>query len=249
MITRLSLLILLATCPLSAKAADLLLAATAEELQPLLARLEDSRPESRAAWQTWTGRLGGKSVVLTRTEGDPLNAVAATTLAIRRHAPKLVLTFGPARTHDPSLQAGTVVLSGEFAAFDGMFSPHRELGAGSTPLAWAKLLHPMVTPGEKETRQERFPADASALAAARQLPSLAGRLHVGVLGSAHQVNREADRIAWLHTNWGTTSEDGESAHVAGCALLLGVPAFGLRVIDGQPGDAATLVLQLLEVLP
>ena len=71
----------------------------------------------------------------------------------------------------------------------------------------------------------------------------------GVLGSAHQINRETDRIAWLHREWGTSCEDGESAHVAGCALLLGVPAFGVRVIDGQPGEAAALVVQLVEVLP
>lgn len=248
MTCRLSLILLLTVCALPVRAADLLLAATEEELQPLLARLEGKQTETRAAWQFWTGRLAGKSVVLTRTEGDPLNAVAATTLAIRRHQPKLVLTFGPARPHDPALRPGDVVLSREFAAFDGMFSPHRELGAGSTPLAWHKLLHPIMTPGEQETRQERFPADATTLARAEKLPLPRGRLVPGVLGSANQVNREADRIAWLHEKWGTSSEDGESAHVGGTALLLGVPAFGLRVIDGQPGEAAALVLQLVEGL-
>ncbi len=39
-------------------------------------------------------------MVLTRTEGDPLNAVAATTLAVRRYSPKLVVTYGTARAHD-----------------------------------------------------------------------------------------------------------------------------------------------------
>lgn len=249
MIRRFALLlfILAASIPLS-RASDVLLAATEEELQPILARLENPRTETRAAWQFWTGRLAGKSVVLTRTEGDPLNAVAATTLAVRRYQPKLILTFGSARAHDPALRAGDVVLSREFAAFDGMFSPHRELGAGSTPLAWHKLLHPIMTPGENETEQERFPADATALALSEKFSPARGRLVPGVLGSAHQENREADRIAWLHENWGTGSEDGESAHVGGTALLLGVPAFGLRVIDGQPGEAAALVLQLLEGL-
>ena len=105
-----------------------------------------------------------------------------------------------------------------------------------------------MTPGEKETRQERFPADATILTAALELSAPRGRVRPGVLGSAHQVNREADRIAFLHTQWGTDTEDGESAHVAGCALLFGVPAFGLRVIDGQPGEAASLVLKLVEGL-
>lgn len=241
---------LLLTAALRAAGTDILLAAASEaELSPVLNRLANVRTEKHAAWQFWLGTLDGKTVVLTRTEGDPLNAVAATTLAIRRYAPQLIVSCGPARAHDPDLRPGDVVISREFAAFDGMVSPHRELGAGTTPLAWHKLLHPLITSGEKENRQERFPAHALTLAAAEKLTAPRGRVRPGVLGSAHQVNREADRIAYLRAQWGTSSEDGESAHIAGCALLFGVPAFGLRVIDGQPGEAAALVLQLLEGKP
>lgn len=243
---RLWIVFLLLAASLRSADTDLLLAATEEELRPLLAKLETSRAETRAGWQFWLGTLGGKTVVLTPTEGDPLNAVAATTLAIRRYSPKLVLTFGSARAHDPALRTGDVVLSREFTAFDGMISPHRDLGAGTAPLAWRKLHHPLMTPGEKESRQERFPADPATLAVAEKISAPRGRIVAGVLGSAHQINREADRIAFLRAQWGTSSEDGESAHIAGCALLLGVPAFGLRVIDGKPGEAAQLVLQLVE---
>src|SRR5215216_4566209 len=91
----------------AAERVDVLLAAANDaELQPLLAKLQDSHQESKAAWQFWSGTLMGKQVVVTRTEGDPLNAVAATTLAIRRYAPKLIVTFGSARAHDPLLRAG-----------------------------------------------------------------------------------------------------------------------------------------------
>jgi adenosylhomocysteine nucleosidase len=241
------LALLLFALVLRGGATDLLLvAATNDELKPLQAKLASMRTENRAGWQFWLGTLGGKSVVLARTEGDPLNAVAATTLAIRRYAPQRVISFGAARAHDPSLRPGDVVVSREFAAFDGMVSPHRELGAGSAPLTWHKMPHPLMTAGENETRQERFPAEIAMLNPAQRLTSARGRVIAGVLGSAHQINREADRIAYLRAQWGTDTEDGESAHVAGCAFLFGIPAFGLRVIDGQPGEAAALVLQLLE---
>lgn len=129
-----------------------LLAATSDaDLQPLLAKLQGTRTESRAAWQFWLGTLAGKQVVLTRTEGDPLNAVAATTLAIRRYSPKLVITFGSAQAHDPALQPGDLVVSGKFAAFDGMVSPVVAQAGGSNPLTWHKLPHLLATPGEKET--------------------------------------------------------------------------------------------------
>ncbi len=241
-------LLLLATGLRAAPVDVLLEAATDRELQPLLARLANAQTKRRAAWQFWVGTIAGKTVALARTEGDPLNAVAATTLAIRRFSPGLVVTFGSARAHDPALRPGDVVVSGGFAAFDGMVSPRRELGAGSNALAWHKLAHPLMTSGEIENYTESFPADGAALEAAKNLAAGRGRVVVGVLGSANQVNRESDRIGWLHVHWGTSTEDGESADVAGCARLLGVPVIGIRVVDGSEGEAAVLVLQLLEVL-
>ena len=86
------------------------------------------------------------------------------------------------------------------------------------------------------------------LAVARTLAAPHGRVVVGVPGSAHQVNREVDRIAWIREKWGTSSEDGESAHIAGCAALLGVPVTALRVIDGSEADAATMALEFLEAV-
>jgi adenosylhomocysteine nucleosidase len=241
------LVLLLLVGGLRAENVDILLAAASDaELQPLINRLVNPHTESRAAWQFWLGTIDGKSVALTRTEGDPLNAVAATTLAIRRYAPKLIVTFGPARAHDPALHPGDVVVSRSFAAFDGMVSPPRKLGAGSAPLAWHRLPHPMMTAGEQETDQTSFPADPAAQNAAVKLTAPRGRVQMGVLGSANQVNREADRINLIRAQWNTSTEDGESAHIAGCALLFGVPVVGLRVVDGTQAEVAALVAQFLE---
>ena len=240
------LFLLLAAVP-ALRAADLLLtAATDAELQPLIKQLASPRTETRAAWTFWLGHIAGQSVVLTRTEGDPLNAVAATTLAVRRYSPKLIVTYGAARAHDPALQAGDVVVSSRFAAFDGLVSEPLPLGGGIAPLTWQRLPHAPMTPGEKEQYQDDFPADATALASAQKLKPARGKLVTGVLGSAHQVNREADRIAYIRQEWHTSTEDNESAHIAGCALLLGVPVIGLRIIDGTPEESAALAVQFLE---
>ncbi|HET7535095.1 MAG TPA: 5'-methylthioadenosine/S-adenosylhomocysteine nucleosidase [Candidatus Didemnitutus sp.] len=232
---------------LRAEAVDVLLAAATDaELAPLVGQLAESHTESHVAWTFWTGKISGRKVALVRTEGDPLNAVAAVTLAIMRYQPKLVLTLGAARAHDPALHAGDIVVSEKFAAFDGMISPQKKIGEGSDATTWHPLPHPMMTSGEKETEMMMFPADAGALAVARQLPVARGRLVVGVLGSANQVNREADRIALLRRQWGTSCEDGESAHIAGCAFLLGAPVLGLRVIEGRDGEAAALAQKFLD---
>lgn len=244
---RLGFLFLVLITALRAESVDVLFAAATDaELQPLLQRLESPRTETRAAWTFWVGRFAGKTVVLTRTEGDPLNAIAATTLAIRRYSPKLVVTYGRARAHDPALQPGDAVVSDSFAAFDGLVSDPRALGEGVQPLAWQPLPHAPMTPGEKEHYQMDFPADSAALGVAQHLKPARGRLVVGKIGSANQVNREADRIAWIRKTWHTSSEDAESAHIAGCALVLRLPVIGIRVIDGTPGESASLAAQFLE---
>jgi adenosylhomocysteine nucleosidase len=223
-----------------------LAAATDAELKPVLAQMTGVRVEKHALWTFWLGTLAGRKVGLARTEGDPLNAVAATTLAIRHYSPRLVVTFGSARAHDPALRAGDVVIGEKFAAFDGMESPVRPVGGGSDALTWTTLPHLLMTPGEKEVPAATFAADAGALTAARSLRVASGRVTPGVLGSANQVNREVDRVAWLRSHWGTSCEDAESAHIAGCAQLLGVPVVGWRIIGGAEGDAAALVRPFLE---
>jgi len=225
---------------------DLLLVGDDDALQPLIQRLESPQIESHGAWTIWFGRLSGKPIVLTRSEGDPLNAVAATTLAVRYHPPHLIVVFGSARAHDPALHSGDVVVSEKFAAFDGMISPTAAIGAGSNALNWQILPHALMTPGEKENYVASFPASAEAAALALTLSAPHGRVVRGVLGSAGQVNRETDRVVRLRAQWSTSTEDGESAHVAGCAELLNVPLVGFRIVDGTSADAAAFVLSFVE---
>ena len=224
----------------------LVIAADDASLQPLLRRLEHGQQETHAAWSFWSGQLSGRSVVLVRSEGDPLNAVAATTLAIGRHRPRLILSYGSARAHDPGLHAGDLVVSEKFAAFDGIESRRREVGEGSVAGEWSVLPHLFLNPEGREEEMRFFPADPRALALARTLPNPGGRVLTGVLGSAGQHNREADRLAWLRARWGTSCEDGESAFIAGCALALGVPVVGLRVIEGRPDQAAAVAAEFVE---
>ena len=59
-----------------AVAADLLIqGAVDSELAPLLAALRDKKEVHVAAWTFWTGQIGSKSVVISRTEVDRKSVV------------------------------------------------------------------------------------------------------------------------------------------------------------------------------
>ncbi|HEY4302029.1 MAG TPA: 5'-methylthioadenosine/S-adenosylhomocysteine nucleosidase [Candidatus Didemnitutus sp.] len=224
----------------------LLVGADDEELKPVLAQMSGAAEQRIVSWTFWSGTLAGHPVVVLRAEGDPLNAVAGTTLGLRHFSPRLVVVFGSARAHDPALAPGDLVVAREFAAFDGMISRVTPEDGGSDPTKWIALPHLLMEPGEKPVPQMRFPADNTALAVASRLHPARGRTAAGVMGSAGQVNREADRIARLRALWGTSTEDAESAHVAGCARLLGVPVAGWCVVDGTAGEAGALVVPFLK---
>jgi adenosylhomocysteine nucleosidase len=230
-----------------AQAADLaLLAASDDLLRPFREKLTAVQHETHGAWELWFGHLGDKSVVLGRTEGDPLNAVAVSTLALRLHSPRLLVVFGTARSYAPELKSGDIVVSSRFAAFDGMVSRSTSLNGGSSPLTWEVLPHLLMTAGEREIPTKTFAADKAAMQLALGLKRATGNVREAVLGSANQVNREADRITWLRRNWGVATEDGESAHVAGSAALFHVPIVGIRIIDGPEDDLVGFVRQFVE---
>jgi adenosylhomocysteine nucleosidase len=124
-------------------------------------------------------------------------------------------------------------------------SPFRPVGGGSRPLDWVPL---DLTASEGSAgndpnarRPARFEADGPLLAAARHAKGdyKRGRIIEGVIGSADMWNDEIDRIAWLHTKFGTTVEEMETASAAQIAALFNVPFLGIRVVSDNitNGDA------------
>src|ERR1700693_5628042 len=95
-----------------------------DEVQPLLGALADAREIQLAAWTFWRGRIGGKSVVVSRTEAGPINAAASTTLGILTFSPGIVINQGTAGAHDPQLKIFDILVGqstvdfGAFASTD-----------------------------------------------------------------------------------------------------------------------------------
>src|SRR4029077_20488969 len=63
-----------------------------------------------------------------------------------------------------------------------------------------------------------------------------GRVFPGVIGSAHEVNLELDRVRWSHQTFGMDVEEMESAHVAAIAHAYGIRYIAFRVVSDAPYD-------------
>jgi adenosylhomocysteine nucleosidase len=201
------------------------------ELQPLLAALTDKETIQIGAWTFWRGQLGGKRVVVSRTEVGPMNASVATTLAIERFRPRLIINQGTAGALDPSLKVYDIV-AGEATVDYGAFrSTHADAGAGVSQSRWTPLSHWLRLDGKERVEFKQFPGDPDALATVLGTPNPRGRVAKGVIGSAFEFNREIDRLVWANRTYGAVSEDMESAFAGGTATGFGVRFIAIRIVS------------------
>lgn len=201
------------------------------ELQPLLAALEDREEIQIAAWTFWRGRLGGKRVVVSRTEVGPINAVAATTLAILNFKPRLIINQGTAGAADPDLRVFDVVVGEATVDYGAFRSRHADAGEGVDLARWTPMFHRFRLAGTDQLALQHFPGDPDALKVALATPHARGRVVKGIIGSAFEFNREIDRLAWVRQTYGAVSEDMESAFSAGTALGFVTPFLAIRIIS------------------
>lgn len=208
------------------------------ELQPLLTALERREQVQIAAWTFWRGRIGSKTVVVSRTEMGPINAAAATALAIVNFRPRLILNQGTAGATEPNLKVFDIVVGEATVDYGAFRSPHRDAGAGVDLSSWMPMPHRLRLDGKERIEFRTFPGDAAAFRTAMQTPYKRGRVVKGVIGSANEINLEIDRLTWIRTRFGAVSEDMESAFAAGVAAGFRTPFLAIRVISDSEFHAS-----------
>jgi adenosylhomocysteine nucleosidase len=208
------------------------------ELQPLLSALEQRKEVRHAAWTFWTGRLGGKRVVVSRTDVGPINAVASTMIAIDRFKPRAIINQGTAGAHNPDFRLWDIVVSERTTDYSAYKSSHGDSGTGIDTKRWTALPHRIRMNGELKSFNS-FPADARLMEAALRVPYSRARVRKGNVGSAYQFNRELDLIAFMYRTYGTDSEDMESAYAHGAAQAMNVPFVAIRIISDSEWNHPT----------
>src|SRR5262245_44822210 len=210
------------------------------ELQPLLAALEAKEQIQIAAWTFWKGKIGDKRVVVSRTEVGPVNAVAATTLAITNFKPKLIINQGTAGANDPDLKVFDIVIGETSVDFGAFRSSHADQGKGIDQSRWTPMYHRLRLDGKARITFKNFPGDNETIKTAIETPYKRGRIVKGVIGSAFEFNREIDRLLWVRNTYGASSEDMESAFAAGTAMGFGTRFLAIRIISDSEFNAPEL---------
>ncbi|KRW54310.1 5'-methylthioadenosine nucleosidase [Aeromonas allosaccharophila] len=219
------------------------------EVDTLVAALQEKQAQTIGAWTFWQGTLAGYPVVISRTEVGLANAAAATTLAIERFKPRLIINQGTSGGHDPALHRGDIVIatkSFNMGAYRSDFTPADQ---GIEPRKWHNFEVTMrLRENGKLVEHTSFAGDPELVGRALGMADRYqhGRVVAGIIGTADEWNRQVARINWLHQTYQTAAEEMETASAALVAEAYKVPFVGVRVLSntdlhGEEFDPQTAI--------
>ncbi|MEJ5369635.1 MAG: 5'-methylthioadenosine/S-adenosylhomocysteine nucleosidase [Bryobacteraceae bacterium] len=210
------------------------------ELGPLLEALgRGARERQIGGWSFWAGRIGRQEVIVSRTGVGPINAAAATAVAVREFRPWAVINQGTAGGHNRKLKLWDIVLGEKTTDYAAHEAPHGDAGAGVDTKAWKPKPHVIRGVDGEPRTYASFPGDPELLGIAERVKNPRGRVLRGNIGSAFQYNRQLDHIDWLHRTYGTDTEDMESAYAHGVCVGLGVRFLAVRMVSDTEWEHPT----------
>ena len=166
--------------------------------------------------------VNGKKIIVQTTGMGTIKAAMATTYAIEKIHPTLVINQGTAGAQEREFGVGDVILAEAAVNINQMSMPKKELGEGSDPFTW-----------EKPSQTREYEADKTLLALFSNVEYTAGRMIKGKIATGDIYSRETDRIIWLAESYGTCAEDMETAAVFEVCETFETPCMGLRVISNN----------------
>lgn len=219
------------------------------EVDTMVAALQEKQALTIGAWTFWQGTLAGYPVVISRTEVGLANAAAATTLAIERFKPRLIINQGTSGGHDPALHRGDIVIatkSFNMGAYRSDFTPADQ---GIDPRKWHHFEVTMrLRENGKLVEHSSFAGDPELVGRALGMADRYqhGRVVAGIIGTADEWNRQVARINWLHQTYNTAAEEMETASAALVAEAYKIPFVGIRVLSntdlhGEEFDPQTAI--------
>jgi len=239
-------IVLLLVPALRAAPVDILVqGAEKPEVAEILEALEDSQKVELGRFSFWTGRIGAHTVAVSLTGQGLLNCTIATVLGIEEFSPKLIVNQGTSGAQVPYLTLHDIIVGRRALDYGNFITPVRTAGEGSDALTWTPLPQHLRDPasGKLVEYPAGFSGDAAALAVALRTRNPMGRVFPGVIGSAHEVNLELDRVRWSAQTFGMDVEEMESGHVAALAHAYGIRCIAFRVVSDAPYEGVPFYAQ------
>jgi adenosylhomocysteine nucleosidase len=215
------------------------------EVEEIVAALEKPEKITIGPFSFWTGQIGGHRIAIQLTGQALINCTTSTILGIEEFSPKLIVNQGTSGAQAPFLTLHDIIVGQRALDYSGFVTPVLGVGKGSKALTWVPAAQRLRDPasGKLFEYPNGFAGDPVAMAVAMRTRNPMGRVFSGVIGSAHEVNLELDRVRWSHEIFGMDVEEMESGHVAAIAHAYGIRYIAFRVVSDAPYEGVPFYAQ------
>lgn len=216
------------------------------EIQEIVAALgPDAEKITLGPFSFWRGQIGPHTVAISLTGQALINCTTATILGIEEFRPRLIVNQGTSGAQAPYLSLHDIIVGRRALDYGAFVTQVRAVGEGSKPLTWTPVAQQLRDPatGQLVAYPSGFSGDAEALEVALRTRNPMGRVFSGIIGSAHEVNLELDRVRWSNVTFGMDVEEMESGHIAALAHAYGIRYIAFRVVSDAPYEGVPFFAQ------
>ncbi|MBR1539846.1 MAG: 5'-methylthioadenosine/S-adenosylhomocysteine nucleosidase [Clostridia bacterium] len=206
----------------------LVIATMDAEFKLLKEKLESLRfSKLNNKYHCYEGFINHYPVVICNCMETAINATIATTLAIQKYKPSVVINEGVAGGHGLNIHKGDIVIGENCINILSYGTPIKKEGEGSNTLEWTLTNFFAGEPNRLVYQR----ASAKLIRIAKNIEYLEGKVHVGTIGSGDIWDREYDRIMMLNQKYGTLCEDMEANSVYIVANQFKIPVIGIKIVS------------------
>lgn len=200
------------------------------EIDTLVANLQNKKETKIASYLFYEGKLNNKEVIIQRTLKGLINTAAATTIAIERFKPSIIINQGSAGAIVEGLQFGTIVIGEKLynaGSYKTDFSEYT-----INPLKRYPMKGPLELLDENNKKQinKYFTSDEKLVKKALQFGKKY-KIQKAIIASADAFNKELLWLAYLNKTYNANVEEMESVAAAQIAFAYKIPFLSLRIIS------------------
>lgn len=207
----------------------LIIAAMNSEIDYLVKKIDNCKITEKVAYKFYEGSIQNYPVVLVKTNIGLVNAASATTLAIEKYNPLLILNEGTAGGITENKHKKDIIIGTEVFNINSYRTPYKELGEGTDSRDWELM---MFTDGSFD-QKTIFKSDEKLAELAYSLKDEYehGSVYTGIIGSGDVWNREKDKLKYLDEVHNVSCEDMESIAIYTVAKNYNIPVLAIKIMS------------------
>jgi len=200
------------------------------EINYLVEILEDKKEVIIGTYRFFEGKINGYPVIVSKTKIGQTNAGAATSIAMIKYNPLMIINQGTAGGHGRDIKKGDIIIGEDYINLTAFRIERREEGAGADLEGWE--MRAFYTDTQHHIYNK---ADERLVKIAESLKEeyKEGIIYKGRIASGEIWNREPDRIMYIHNTYNTLCEEMETGAVYTIAKNFKIPVIGIRVITNN----------------